>query len=824
MRGCRMAVFLVATVLLLTGCSDFVDRDQLHTEPEVTVKLEYGHPVGQTFVAHHAGLDGVEVWLDPGEDSQGEIQLHLRSDPQAENDLLVTAKLPLAQVMAPGFYRFSFPPLRDSHSRYFYVFLEMKRTGVVQVGAGPGDAYLDGALYRDHQPLDAQMSFRLIYDPRWMLLDLGLATMRGLGLLAVAGLLYVVPGWALLVLFQSRHDYIPLRHWAETLGVVAGLSLAVYPLLLLWTNVVGLQMGPMYAWLPVSVGLMVLLWRYRPWQLRWERILALPNRWLYSTHFWPDVALVVIIALAATGRLLAVRGLDMPLWADSIQHTTIVKRILESGGLFQSWEPYTPYRSFSAHFGFHANVAAWAWFTRSDAPQAMIWGGQVLNLLAVLTLYPLAYRIKGVWGGVITVLVAGLLTQFPAYYTNWGRYPQMIGQVALPVAAWWLWMTFQEDKVRKYIPWMLGSACLVVGMILMYYRMAFHYFAFVLAAFLILFKLPKQFLKRRLWLSLISMAIVSGILVFPWIQNISTLHQLALTPGAYSSQEEVLGFWQQVEGMRIGWFVPKAIVVFLGTLVGVWAGGTAALPVVWLWMLVGLPILRLTNLPGVYIIQEFTVQTSLYIPQALIWGTLGGHLADKVFIQNRWRLALLASIIIGIGVWKLPSLLAVIDRDFDLSTRPDVQAAEWIRDSLPADAFFLINGIVYTDGFSAIAGDAGCWLPILAQRGVVIPPQYALLTEQPNEPGYGEAVNHMVQQLFETSPITPEGHEIICDFPHPITYVYLGQRRGMVIKALPIPPPHSMLSAELLVQDPAFRLVYHRDRVMIFEFDRAVCR
>ena len=145
MKNRWIGAFLVVMALLLTGCSDFVDQDQPRLESSVKVTLAPGHPVGQTFVARHAGLDGVEVWLEPGQDSQGEIHLHLRSDPQAKDDL-VTATLPLAPVTTSGFYRLSFTPLRDSHSRYYYAFLEMEGTGVVQMGAGSGDAYLDEAL------------------------------------------------------------------------------------------------------------------------------------------------------------------------------------------------------------------------------------------------------------------------------------------------------------------------------------------------------------------------------------------------------------------------------------------------------------------------------------------------------------------------------------------------------------------------------------------------------------------------------------------------------------------------------------------------------
>ncbi len=516
----------------------------------------------------------------------------------------------------------------------------------------------------------------------------------------------------------------------------------------------------------------------------------------------------------------------MPLWDDSVEHLTIVKRILESGGLFQSWEPYVPYRTFSVHFGFHANIAAWAWLTRSEASQAIIWGGQILNILAVIALYPLAYRIRGAWSGVIAVLFAGMFSVLPAYYTNWGRYAQMAGQAILPIAAWWLWMTLsqQEKPGRLFgLPGFLMGAGLVAGMALTYYRMAFHYLAFVVAAFLVLAKLRGVMLHRWTWLSLVAIGGLAAVFMSPWFQNI-VVNQSQLVPAAQavSTQVRSAGFWTEVQAVRIGWSAPVAALVFLGTLVAVWAGGAMALPVIWLWVLMGLLVLRLTRWPGVYIIQEYTIVTSLYIPLALIWGMVGGLVVNKV-AKSRWVSVVLAVVMVGVGAWKMPSLVRMVDRGYDLSTRPDVRAAQWINDHLSKDAFFLINGMVYTDGISAIATDAGSWLPVWTQRGAVIPLQYALLTEQSNEPGYSEAVNNLVRRLAQSSPVTLESREAICNFPRPITHLYLGQRRGTVTKAIPLPQPQPMLPADLLLQDSAFRLIYHQDQVMIFEFDRSVC-
>ena len=65
-RKSQLGFVLLAlvTLLLLTGCSDFVDRDQTTVLPDQAITLEPGHTVGQTFVARHGGLNGVEFWLE----------------------------------------------------------------------------------------------------------------------------------------------------------------------------------------------------------------------------------------------------------------------------------------------------------------------------------------------------------------------------------------------------------------------------------------------------------------------------------------------------------------------------------------------------------------------------------------------------------------------------------------------------------------------------------------------------------------------------------------------------------------------------------------
>ena len=105
----------------------------------------------------------------------------------------------------------------------------------------------------------------------------------------------------------------------------------------------------------------------------------------------------------------------------------IAQLLTDHGGLFDSWEPYVPYRSLTVHFGFPAATALLSWATEVGSAQTTLLVGQLINGLAALTLYPLAMRLAGGnrWAGVGAVLTAGLLSPMPAYYVNWGRYAQL---------------------------------------------------------------------------------------------------------------------------------------------------------------------------------------------------------------------------------------------------------------------------------------------------------------------------------------------------------------------------------------------------------------
>ena len=793
--GKRLAAIWIGTILLLmTGCSGFVDQDQIDVELGAEITLEPGVHVGQTFVAHHAGLSGVEVWMEPGQGGQGEIHLHLRTDPQATDDL-ATAVLPLAQVTAPGFYRLSFPPLRDSHGRYYYAFLEVAGDGTVQVGAGPGEAYLDGALYRDHQPLDAQMAFRLVYDSWHMLLDLGGAAVSGLGLLGVAGLLYVVPGWALLTWLWSGERL----SWAERLGIAAGLSLALYPLLLLCTDLVGLHLGPLYALLPAIGGLAALAWRYRAWRLR--RGLEALRRWVRSETLWPDLALLGVMGLVFAVRLLVVRTLDAPLWGDSYHHTMIAQLLVDHGGLFDLWEPYAPLQTFTSHFGFHAAVAAFRWLSGFETVQAVIWIGQVLNGLAVVALYPLAVRVSGNrWAGVGAVLVAGLLSPMPMFYVNWGRYTQLAGQVILPAAVLVTWSVLEVLR-RDWQLIVLGWIAMG-GLALTHYRVLIFYIVFVLAWLLLA-------LRRAAWRRALARVIWVGtgaaVLFLPWfihtfagriVRNFGL--QLTTAPGQLSSfarQYNAIGDLK-LYLVPVGWLLLAVAVA-----AGLWRRRRGVLLMSLWWFL----LLIATNpdwlhLPGSGAISNFALFIAAYIPAGVLIGDLFGWMVARLGSRT-WVGALVVLLTVGIGLGgaRLRMGDARVSQHA-MVTRPDLRAMAWIRENTPEDARFLINSFF---------ADGGWWLPLLAGRANTVPPlNYG--TEQGPWPEYREWVNDLTRQIQGSGIDDPATLALLRE--RGITHIYIGQQQGRVNYAGP-----SVLDPAALLRSADYLLVYQQDRVWVFE-------
>ncbi|MCL4487650.1 MAG: hypothetical protein M1570_05915 [Chloroflexi bacterium] len=730
--------------------------------------------------------------------------MHLRSDPRSAADL-ASAELSSGDIIAPDYYRFSFSPLNDSLGKTYYLVLALQSAGEVRVGRAPGGTYLEGAMYQNGQPVDAQAGFRLVYAPADMILGWSALGINWLKILGASIFLLVIPGWSLLMLVWPAAGAFSLP---EKVGLSSGLSIALYPLLLLWSDLVSLHPGPLFAWLPGAIGLALILWRNRSWR---PTILSATWKWRQPHPDLPDIALVIVAGLVLFVRFWIIRSVDMPLWGDSFQHTMIAQLIVDNGGLFDSWKPYADLQTFTYHFGFHSVAAAFHWITLFDMPQAVLWIGQVLNGLAALTLYPLTLRVSGSkWAGVFAVLIAGLLASMPMSYANWGRYTQLTGQVVLPVAVTLIWLAL-ESVTPNWRLTLLASVALG-GLALTHYRVLIFASLFVPAAFLLLVW------KRGRYLISVSVCMTAAawLLFLPWFIHtfsgkLPQIYGQQLTTSADANPEwireyngigDILNFlplWLWVLLLlSIAWALWRRKIN--AQIVGLW----------WLLILVAANPQWL-HLPGEGVLSNFAVLIAAYIPASVLVGSAAGDWVDKLpWAKVPWGKTVLLLIVTLAGLWGSRQRLTDLQvAKSALVTDPDLRAAEWIKKNTPSDAVFLVNSFFAYGGTDVVGSDAGWWLPLLAGRSTTVPPlNYE--SEMGPRPDYREWINNLVHEIETRGIADPEVLAILRE--HRVTHIYIGQQNGRVNYGGPY-----VLEPEQLLSVPAFHPVYHEDRVWVFE-------
>jgi hypothetical protein len=519
--------------------------------------------------------------------------------------------------------------------------------------------------------------------------------------------------------------------------------------------------------------------------------------------------------------------------------------IIENGGLFDSWEPYAELTTFTYHYGFHSLVAVFHWISGVPVEKAILWTGQLTNIFAIIALYPLAYKIgKNRWAGVIAVLIAGLLSPMPMSYVNWGRYTQLAGQVILPAVIWIAWSLLERPFlewgnipwIRRLVDWRnlsfdIGSLVVVWfvlgGIALTHYRILILAILFFPAYFLLT-------VSRRTIIGLLGRIAWIGfggfVLAAPWfiqafggkLIQIFTF-QITTIPSKTAVNSE---FFIVIRNFLH--YMPIFIwVLFLLCVVwGLWKRKKdIAVFTSWWFIIIIATNPNWIGLPGTDVITNFAIYISSYIPVSVIIGSVVACIlindlpSKKAEIQNLKIIfsklpvtVLLFGIVCFFGIWGLINRIRDINiPNFELVTRPDLRAMEWIRDNTPIDARFLINSFSAYEDSSIVGSDAGWWLPLLAQRQSTVPP-LTYVAEQAKTPDYAQKIKEFYEKINENGINDPEVLNMLKE--EGINYVYVGQRHGSVNN--PGPP---LLDLEILNSDQHFQLIYHQDRVWVYKIN-----
>lgn len=605
-------------------------------------------------------------------------------------------------------------------------------------------------------------------------------------------ILFILPGLAWKGLFWE-----PEQEFFERLGEIVGVSICLIAL--------GALLLFLLDWHVRNLGLAILAIIGLPLAARGLRYWGLEIRTGYGLRFGePDRALsisgsidsigktlreslfsltgVLITAGAFLGILLwrfyQSRDLVFPAWVDSVHHTLIVKLFLENDGIPASFEPYMPV-PFYYHYAFHAVTAASVFLSRMQPDQAVLWLGQVFNTLVSVSIYRL---VRVVWDdrrrAVLAALLAGFVTQMPAYYLTWGRYTLLTGMVVLPLAmATALDLFKQKTSLAK-----LATLAVLTGGLLLT-----HYFAAALLAIFLVILAFQALLRdartRAGWrdslaVRLLAAASAGAVLALPWLfRTWSYSHhalKLQIVPVAIEAVEQVyfpeyLNYlWRLLGPLRNQILLAPALI---GLALALARPRSRSLAV---WIIA---VCLLSQPWGVYLapFRPDHAVIVLFLPMAVL-------VADLVFSLMDWKntgrigkvkagvLYGLCAALLGWGAWGTHT---IVNPGTVLAGEADRQAIEWIDQNIPREAKFFINVSHWQFGIYR-GSDGGWWITPLTGRQTLLP----VALYPMGEPAYVQQVNQLAEKASRVKGCTPEFWEIIRS--ESFDYIYLTVGKGSV--------------------------------------------
>ena len=809
---------LAFSAILLARAPAHEERDVVQERMDkASAPLRPGYTIGQTFFSRHAGLKAVELLLVVYDES--------RQLPPSAHIVLTLERMDRAgispvrvELAAQGLkhnqrLRFNVGPLADSRYATYRFTLSCGADYGLGFWHTTSEAYAYGEMWEGVTKGPGDLYFVTLYDYRPVdaLGDLWHAVRRYGRYLPALSVLLLLPGLVLcLHLLPAGRCDAPSH-----LALALALSVAAWPLMLLWATVAGLNLAKGGIWSLVAILLVAGLWggirKAREANAHRGNAGGPAREPGSRPDHMPDIALAVVLLLTLATRLLHVRELVVPAWVDSLHHTLITQLIAEGGAVPSSYQPYLPIGDFHYHFGFHANAATLVWLTGLPAHQAVLILGQALNAAAALTAYAgAACWARNRWAGVASALFVGLLSSMPAYYVSWGRYTQLTGLLLLPVlcrVTSWL-LTGKSPDGRL---WVLG-AILAGGLALTHYRVLVFYGLFVSAYLpLALWRARRAGLKgRAVSLAALTLAALSLAAISPWVARF--LGRVLPRVG------EVYGGWAAPEGannalsmgpLNIGWGRP---LLYLAGAGAIWGLLRRKGEVVVLLATVGLGFLvanlHLLGLADLWLIHNESVMISLWLPMSLLCGWLVGDLWSLLIrglrrLSARWSgegllSAFLAAATVALAFWGSWHLVDVLNPITVLVTPDDLRAMEWVAENTPPEARFLINTGKWMQELR-MGTDAGWWLPLLAKRQVSLPS--VLYAQGPR--AYREAVNDLARAVEESASLDDATlRERLAR--EGITHVFVGARGGR-------------LMPQDLDASPYYRLRYASGPVRVYE-------
>jgi hypothetical protein len=531
----------------------------------------------------------------------------------------------------------------------------------------------------------------------------------------------------------------------QSLIISMGLSLSFIPLITYFFTLIGIKLNSFLIIALMVIFIIGILLKYKKdYKLNKDDLLTSKGS-KYGLKKWdisPYFILIAILIISLVVRFIQVKDILVAPGSDSYHHTLIAQLIVENGGIPTSYLPYAPLASFTYHFGFHSLVAFFYWISGISIIKLVIFTAQILNAFALLSVFIFVDRLfKDKKMALLSSLTVGLISIFPAYYLNWGRFTQLTGMVILPIA---LLLVIESIKMEKRdLKVLFISGLLTSGLFLSHYRIIIAFFSFILLYFLYGIYQNRHNRKavQENLIRYIVIAIIALVLLLPWFIHLMKEPQIITT--ANNSKASASAFSIERIGDAINYYsnLPLLFLSIGGILLGLFKRNKNIILITsWVLILIAFSNPFWMKLPGSGLLDFVTVVTILYFPVAVISSYFFIYLLQRFKISSSHNL-LIFSICLAILVpFFAINMIGTFSPDSVYVRSGDLNAMNWIKANTEGNATFLIDAYSFDFLPEYITGiDGGYWIPIIAKRNVTIPPMTYLL-EKPFDKNYVEKV------------------------------------------------------------------------------------
>jgi hypothetical protein len=792
-------LFVLVTLSLvtqfLTSCVSLHDPETSQDfSTDLITTLQPGQAVGQTFVTRRPRLDGVTLWLESG-DPDALISVELFHAVKDQNPIFATTIR-----VSEGTTTIPFPPQSNFPGQEYYLRLQARR-GETQIFGRGTDNYARGSAFLADQPIEGDLAFRATYDYDWQAARSDLLGILGLWkVLLILGGLLIIPGWLLLNLYSHHSQFDP----GEKIAYAIGLSMAIIPVVMLWTATLGLGWTKTSVQLGGGISLIILAIQVIKGQGAKDKTRVQDDHSPFVIRHSTFSLLLAIFAISLFVRFAMVRDLTAPAWVDSIHHSLITRGILESGGYPTENLPHSPVEANQYHPGYHSVLATFIWLSDLSVPEAMLIFGQVLNAVMIFGVYGLTKQFtKDEKTGLVAALVTGLFTLMPGYYASWGRYTQLAGLLILPVG---FGMASNRVSGRNTVAKLILGGLTFAGIFIVHYRVLIFFLLLILAYWISQIYRPHNLTRKNLLKSIIfvgATGIIGMILALPWL--IPTVNEFVLPRVNNWGLSKAVG--PEFQGINWRYLTPALgtpamILAGLGLIWGLFRRRRFSITMlVWGLSLYGIARPSPFGIRLLGFVNQTSVEIMLFIPISI----LGGYFISEVIASGEkifpnkfkpfWQSIVL---IIGVGsaILGAQRLLPTLNPVTFLYREADSAALTWIQENIPSNETIVINPTGWGYGLY-MGNDGGFWISPLTDHQTM-PPNvlYGMDRDQRGK------INQFVEEILPIGEDAGQIWDLI--YMNGYRYIYLGGRGGVI-------------SAQALAESDQFITRYHHENTWVFE-------